>query len=180
MKIIVGSDHRGFSAKRRVLHYLRDQGHQAEDAGTYTDQACDYPEVAAEVARAIVHSSADRGILICGTGIGMSIAANKFPGIRAAPVSDDVTAELARRHNDCNVLCLSGDLLGEQRMDRILDIWLATPFEGGRHSRRIEKIHGFENGRGQAVLAVKLANGEQSAEEPTRSAAASASSSGND
>jgi ribose 5-phosphate isomerase B len=104
----------------------------------------DYPDFAIDVATAVREARADRGILICGTGIGMCIAANKVPGIRAAPCHDSITAEMSRRHNDANVLCLSADLLGEELIDRMVRIWLETPFEGGRHARRVEKITRFE------------------------------------
>ena len=140
MKIVVGSDHRGFEVKSRILELLRSLNHEAVDAGPADRQAVDYPDVAAVVAASVGGGSADRGILICGTGIGMAIAANKFPGVRAAPCHDDLTAEMSRRHNDLNVLCLSADLLGERLINRMIELWLTTPFEGGRHARRLEKI----------------------------------------
>ena len=112
--------------------------------GTKTDEAVDYPDIAARVSRKVSQGEADRGILICGTGLGMCIAANKFPGVRAAPCHDDLTAEMSRRHNDSNVLCLSADLLGERLIDRMIELWLTTPFEGGRHARRVEKISAIE------------------------------------
>ena len=114
----------------------------------------DYPDIAAAVARRVSAGEVDRGILICGTGLGMCIAANKFPGVRAAPCHDDLTAEMSRRHNDLNVLCLSGDILGERLVDRLVAIWLSTEFEGGRHARRVQKISELEcsNGRSHAPL----------------------------
>jgi ribose 5-phosphate isomerase B len=112
--------------------------------GTQGSEPVDYPDVAALVARMVADKEVDRGILACGTGLGMCIAANKIPGIRAAPCHDDLTAEMSRRHNDLNVLCLSGDMLGERLIDRMVEIWLNTPFEGGRHSRRVEKIAALE------------------------------------
>jgi ribose 5-phosphate isomerase B len=144
MKIAVGADHRGFSIRARIVELLRRLEHQVEDVGTYTGEAIDYPDVAARVARMISRGEVERGILICGTGLGMCITANKFPGVRAAPCHDDVTAELSRRHNDANILCLSADLLGEYVVDRMVEIWLNTPFEGGRHARRVAKICDIE------------------------------------
>jgi ribose 5-phosphate isomerase B len=144
MRVAIGSDHRGFHVKAKIVELLSRLGHQAEDVGTCSEESCDYPDVAAIVGRKVSEGAADRGILICGTGIGMCIAANKFRGVRAAPCHDDLTAELSRRHNDLNVLCLSADLLGEKLIDRMVEIWLATPFEAGRHARRIEKIAQLE------------------------------------
>ena len=146
MKIAIGSDHRGYDAKRRIVQLLRELGHEVMDLGTESNESVDYPDFAFQVARAVSEHRVERGILICGTGIGMCIAANKFRGVRAAPCHDDLTAELSRRHNDLNVLCLSADLLGEKLIDRMVEIWLATPFEAGRHARRIEKIAQLEQG----------------------------------
>ena len=140
MKISIGSDHRGVDVKRQILDLLRQLGHDVNDVGTQSEESVDYPDIAAEVGRRVSQSEADRGILICGTGIGMAIAANKFPGVRAAPCHDDLTAEMSRRHNDLNILCLSADLLGVQLIDHMVEIWLATEFDGGRHARRVEKI----------------------------------------
>src|SRR5437870_4029987 len=114
MKIVVGSDHRGFEAKQRLAESLRRQGHEVVDVGTQGRDSVDYPDYAFEVARAVGEGRAERGILICGTGIGMCIAANKVRNVRAAPCHDSITAEMSRRHNDANVLCLSADLLGER------------------------------------------------------------------
>ncbi|MEI8373935.1 MAG: ribose 5-phosphate isomerase B [Planctomycetota bacterium] len=144
MRIVVGADHRGYSIRVRIIDLLRRLGHEVEDMGTYTGEAVDYPDVAARVARKVSHGEAGRGILICGTGLGMCIAANKFPRVRAAPCHDDLTAEMSRRHNDANILCLSADLLGERLVDRMIEIWLNTSFEGGRHARRIAKICNLE------------------------------------
>lgn len=144
MKIAIGSDHRGFEAKTRIVSILQQLGHEVFDAGTVGRDCVDYPDFAFEVARAVGEGRAERGILICGTGIGMCIAANKVRGVRAAPCHDGITAEMSRRHNDANVLCLSADLLGEELIDRMVRIWLETPFEGGRHARRVAKIEQFE------------------------------------
>ena len=145
MKIAIGSDHRGFDAKSRLVALLHHLGHEVFDAGAVSRESVDYPDHAFEVAKAVGDGRAQRGILICGTGIGMCIAANKVHGVRAAPCHDCITAEMSRRHNDANVLCLSADLLGEDLIDRMLRIWLETPFEGGRHARRVEKITRFES-----------------------------------
>ncbi len=144
MKIAVGSDHRGFEAKKRIVLLLQQLGHETLDLGTNGPESVDYPDFGIEVAKAVGDKRVDRGILICGTGIGMCIAANKVHGVRAAPCHDSITAEMSRRHNDANILCLSGDLLGEELIDRMVRIWLQTEFEGGRHARRVEKIEHFE------------------------------------
>jgi len=146
MKIAVGSDHRGFEVKRRVVPLLQQLGHEVTDVGTDGKESVDYPDFALLVATAVSEGRADRGILICGSGIGMCIAANKVRGVRAAPCHDNITAEMCRRHNDANVLCLSADLLGGELIDRMIRIWLETPFEGGRHARRVEKITHIESG----------------------------------
>ena len=144
MRIAVGTDHRGFALRVRLIELLQRLGHEVEDLGTFSAEAVDYPDIAARVARKVGHGEVDRGILICGTGLGMCITANKFPGVRAAPCHDDLTAELSRRHNDSNILCLSADLLGERLVDRMVELWLTTPFEGGRHARRVAKIKALE------------------------------------
>lgn len=146
MKIAVGSDHRGFEVKRRVVTLLQQLGHDVTDVGTDGKESVDYPDFALLVATAVSDGRADRGILICGSGIGMCIAANKVKGVRAAPCHDNITAEMSRRHNDANVLCLSADLLGGELIDRMIRIWLETPFDGGRHARRVEKITRIESG----------------------------------
>src|SRR5439155_2434321 len=135
----VGSDHRGFEAKRRIVALLENLGHEVQDVGADGRDSVDYPDYALLVGQAVSSGQAERGILVCGTGIGMCIAANKVRNVRAAPCHDSITAEMSRRHNDANVLCLSADLLGEELIDRMIRIWLETPFEGGRHARRVEK-----------------------------------------
>ncbi len=146
MRIAVGSDHRGVAMRAKVIDVLNNLGHEVEDVGTKSDESVDYPDVAAVVAGKVSRGEVDRGILVCGTGLGMAIVANKFPGVRAAPCHDSVTAELSRRHNDLNVLCLSGDILGERLIDRLVETWLKTEFEGGRHQRRVEKVKAIERG----------------------------------
>ena len=145
MRIAVGSDHRGLLIRPKLIELLERLGHEVEDMGTYTPEVVDYPDVAAMVAPRVGSGELDRGILICGTGMGMCIAANKFPGVRAAPCHDDLTVELSRRHNDTNVLCLSADLLSERLIERMVELWLSTPFGGGRHTRRVEKITQLEH-----------------------------------
>ena len=145
MVIAIGSDHRGFNVKQRILNFLSGMGHEVLDMGPGNEDCVDYPDFAFDVANSVSKKQSHRGILICGTGIGMCIAANKVAGVRAAPCHDSITAEMSRRHNDANVLCLSADLLGEELIERMVRIWLETPFEKGWHSRRIEKIEQFEN-----------------------------------
>jgi ribose 5-phosphate isomerase B len=145
MKIAIGSDHRGFDAKRHLVGLFQQLGHEVLDVGPEGRDSVDYPDYAFQVARAVSEGRVERGVLICGTGIGMCIAANKVHGVRAAPCHDTITAEMSRRHNDANVLCLSADLLSEELMERMVRIWLDTAFEAGRHARRVEKIVRFEH-----------------------------------
>jgi len=144
MRIAIGSDHRGYSIRPKIVNLLKNMGHEVVDVGTFNQSPVDYPDVAEAVARKVSSGEVERGILFCGTGLGMCIAANKIPGIRAVPCHDDLTAEMSRRHNDANILCLSADLLGERLITRIVEVWLNTPFEGGRHARRVEKIAAIE------------------------------------
>ncbi len=146
MKIAIGSDHRGVEAKKRIVPLLQQLGHEVADMGPDSGDSVDYPDYALQVAQAVGEKRVDRGILICGTGIGMCIAANKVKGVRAAPCHDSITAEMSRRHNDANILCLSADLLGADLMERMVRIWLATEFEAGRHARRVDKITRYEDG----------------------------------
>ena len=144
MRIAVGSDHRGCAIRPKLISLVEQLGHDVVDMGTQDSEPVDYPDIAAVVGQQVAQGEVDRGILICGTGLGMCIAANKVSGVRAAPCHDDLTAEMSRRHNDLNVLCLSADMLGERLIDRMVEIWLNTPFEGGRHARRVEKIRALE------------------------------------
>ena len=146
MRVSVGSDHRGVPLKTRVAQWLAAAGHEVVDRGTDNLDSVDYPDIASAVGQDLSDSTAERGILICGTGIGMAITANKIPGVRATTCHDEFTAEMCRRHNDVNVLCLAGDLIGERPIDQILRIWLETQFEGGRHARRLQKIADLERG----------------------------------
>lgn len=144
MRIAVASDHRGVDLKRAVIAKLQALGHEATDDGADGADSVDYPDFAAVVAGKLSDGQIDRGVLICGTGIGMAIAANKYPGVRAAPCNDEVTAEISRRHNDLNILCLSADLLSARVVERMIEVWVGTEFEGGRHARRIDKIKSIE------------------------------------
>ena len=146
MRVSIGSDHHGVAVRFKLADLVAQLGHQVTIHGPKEEkpEPVDYPDVAGEVAREVSSGRADRGILICGTGIGMCIAANKFRGIRAATIVDELSAEISRRHNDLNVLCLAGDLLSEHAAEQIVKVWLNTPFDSGRHTRRIEKITEFE------------------------------------
>lgn len=145
MRIAVGTDHRGFEIREHVVNMVRSLGHEVIDLGTFSPEGVDYPDIAAAVGGKVRDGEVDRGILICGTGLGMCIAANKIRGVRAAPCYNDVAAEISRRYNDANVLCLSADLVGERRLDRIIEVWLNTPFEGGPHADRVAKITELEH-----------------------------------
>ncbi len=145
MKIAIGSDHRGYHLKEKLANILRTKGHEVTDEGTLATEAVDYPDFAEIVAKNVSEGAVDRGILICGTGIGMAITANKFPGVRAAACTDEITAEISRRHNDLNVLCLSADMLSPRNVERMVEIWIKTDFEGGRHQRRVDKILKIES-----------------------------------
>lgn len=152
MRIALGSDHRGAEAVARIAGRLRRAGHEVALLGPCTGESCDYPDAAWEVARAVADGAADRGVLVCGSGIGVSIAANKVPGIRAALVHDVEAAAGTRRHNDANVLCLSGDRTPAAIQDAAIDAFLATEFEGGRHARRVAKIAAIERGSTPAAI----------------------------
>ncbi|MGI9013072.1 MAG: ribose 5-phosphate isomerase B [Phycisphaerales bacterium] len=152
MKLAIGSDHRGVRAMKALEPDLRSQGHEVTVLGECTGSSCDYPDSAFLVGSAVANGQAERGILICGSGIGMSIAANKVDGVRAALVSDELGAELSRAHNDTNVICLAGDLVEQTQIGRIIDIWLRTQFDGGRHARRVAKIMEIERGGNPANI----------------------------
>jgi RpiB/LacA/LacB family sugar-phosphate isomerase len=149
MRIAVGSDHAGFDLKTALATHMADAGHQVEDLGTDSaDVSVDYPVFGLAVGRAVAAGRADRGICVCGTGIGISIAANKVEGVRAALVHDVTTAGLARRHNDANVVCLGGRTTGVAEAIDAVDAFFATEFEGGRHLARLAEITEFESGTG--------------------------------
>ena len=147
MKIVVGSDHRGFEAKKQVKAIVTQLGHECIDVGTDTSDPVDYPDPAYLAAVAVSKKQAERAILACGTGIGMSITANKIKGIRAALCHDELSAQISRHHNDANVLCIAADLLGEVLLRKIVEAWLNTEFSGGRHLRRVRKIAAIEEGK---------------------------------
>lgn len=153
MRIGLGCDHRGRKAIDELVPYLKGMGHEVEilEPESFEDRACDYPDSAWLVANRVRDGTADRGILVCGTGIGMCIAANKVGGVRAALAMDELSARLSRSHNDANVLCMSADMLGQTLLKRIVDTWMEAPFDGGRHQRRIEKIEAIESGRNPAA-----------------------------
>lgn len=147
--IALGSDHGGFALKQEIIRHLEEKGVPFHDFGTHTEESCDYPLYAEKVGRAVVAGEYEKGILICGTGIGISIAANKIRGVRAALCGDCFSAELTRRHNDANILALGSRVIGPGLACKIVDIFLETEFEGGRHSRRLEQIARFENENGR-------------------------------
>ncbi|MGI9473342.1 MAG: ribose 5-phosphate isomerase B [Rubripirellula sp.] len=146
LKVSIASDHRGVQIKGRLIQALVAHGFPVSDEGTDNDKAVDYPDFARHVAKKVSSGEADRGILICGTGIGMSITANKFAGVRAASCYDEVMVEMSRRHNDVNVLCLPGDMIGDRPVDELVLMWLNTDFDGGRHADRVKKISMMESG----------------------------------
>lgn len=140
MKIAVGADHAGFEAKEELKKLLEALGHAVVDVGTHSKESCDYPDYARQVAEAVANRQVDRGVLVCGTGIGMSMTANKVRGVRASLITDPFTSEMSRRHNDANVFCAGARVLDVEKMKSLLKLWLETPFEGGRHERRVAKI----------------------------------------
>lgn len=146
MRYAFGCDHAGYPLKEALIEELLRQGHEVLDMGTDGPESVDYPSFAAKVARAIQAGEADLGLLVCGTGLGMGISANKFAGIRAAIVSEAYSARMARRHTDCNVLCMGARVLGPGAAVDVLQAWCQEGYEGGRHQRRVDMIAGFEHG----------------------------------
>lgn len=147
MKVAVSNDHRGVRSGEQIRAIIAQLNHECLDFTNKEDQAVDYPDYAYEAAMSVATGKAERAILVCGTGIGMCIAANKIKGIRAALCFDELAAKFSRQHNDANVLCLSGDLLGPTMLRKIVEVWLSTDFEGGRHQRRVRKIQAIEEGK---------------------------------
>ncbi|MBQ9082403.1 MAG: ribose 5-phosphate isomerase B [Clostridia bacterium] len=145
MKLAIGADHGGYLLKEEVKKWLDQHGVAYEDFGTFSEASVDYPVIAAKVGHAIVDGQCDRGILVCGTGIGISIAANKIKGIRAAVCADEFCAEYCRRHNNANILCMGGRVLSTELALRMVDLYLNTEFEGGRHQRRVDMFTALEN-----------------------------------
>ena len=146
MKIAVSNDHRGVKAIEQVKAIIAQLNHECIDFGSADEHPVDYPDMAYMAAKAVSENKADRAILVCGTGIGMSIAANKVKGVRAALCFDELNAQISRHHNDANVLCLAGDLLGTTVLRKMVEAWLTTEFSGGRHQRRVNKINAIEKG----------------------------------
>lgn len=141
MIIAIGSDHAAYELRYHLIDHLKERGIEVKDFGTFEKSSCDYPDYAKAVCGCVLSGEADRGVLVCGTGIGMSIAANKFPGIRAALVSDELSCEATRKHNDANVICMGARVTTHERAERLLDIFIDTPFSNAeKHIRRISKI----------------------------------------
>jgi ribose 5-phosphate isomerase B len=151
--IALGADHAGFPLKEDLKTWLIGRGHEVVDCGTQSSESVDYPDYAAAVAGAVTSGKAGRGVLVCGTGIGMAIAANKVAGVRAAACTDAYTARLAREHNDTNVLALGARITARESAIEILDAWLGAEFAGGRHARRVEKLAALDGSRGNADAA---------------------------
>ena len=144
--LAIGADHGGYLLKEEVKKYLTQRGVEFYDFGTFSEESVDYPQIAAKVAHAVANGEYERGLLFCGTGIGISIAANKVKGIRAAVCSDEFSAEYCRRHNNANIFCLGGRVVKPAQAIKLVGIYLDTPFEGGRHERRVAEITAIENG----------------------------------
>ena len=149
MKVVLSSDHRGYQLKDSLKKFLEERKIEFLDVGTFSADSVDYPDFAMLAAEKVSHGDYDRGILICGSGIGMCIVANKFPGVRAAVCHDVSAAEMSRKHNDSNMSGLGADVINEELARKILHVWLETKFEGGRHLRRIQKISDIESGLGK-------------------------------
>ena len=149
MKIAIGCDHGGLEHKNAIADYLKENGFEVSDFGIYEQKSVDYPEIALKVCKAIVSGECERGILVCGTGIGMSIAANKVDGIRAAACSEHFSAKFTRLHNNSNVLCLGGRVIGVGTAIELVDLFVNTEFEGGRHQLRVDKIMAIEENGGK-------------------------------
>jgi RpiB/LacA/LacB family sugar-phosphate isomerase len=145
MRIVLGSDHRGYQLKDKLIDFLKHSKFEYTDFGSHSDESADYPDFAADVAQAIVKGKADLGILICGSGIGMSIAANKYRGIRAANCCNQEMAVRARRHNDANIICLGADFIDAKTAVEIVNAFITSKFDGGRHQRRLDKISKIES-----------------------------------
>ncbi|MGH7737125.1 MAG: ribose 5-phosphate isomerase B [Candidatus Tyrphobacter sp.] len=152
MKIALGADHAGFSDKDRIVAMLRSGGHDVVDFGTHDETPVDYPQYGFAVGEAVASGQAERGIVVCGSSLGIAMAANKVPGIRCAPVAEPLSAELARRHNDANVLALSERLTGWEMIARIVDVFLKMPFDGGRHAHRVKQLFEFGDDQRERTL----------------------------
>jgi ribose 5-phosphate isomerase B len=139
------SDHAAYDAKEALKKHLAAAGHQVVDLGTDSTASVDYPDFGAKGAKALARGEGDRGVFLCGTGLGVCMAANKVKGVRAAPIWDETSAVMSRRHNDANVACLGGRTLDEKTIARLVDLWLATPFDGGRHAARVAKLNALDD-----------------------------------
>ncbi len=144
MKIGIGNDHSALELKAEIIDFLKEKGHEVVDYGTNSPESCDYPIYGEKVARAVAAGEVEKGILICGTGLGISLAANKVEGIRAVVCSEPFTAKMSRAHNDCNILAFGARVVGAELAKMIVDTWLNTEFEGGRHQRRVDQIMDIE------------------------------------
>lgn len=147
MRISIGADHAGYELKDRIKQHLASQGIEVQDRGTSTGDSVDYPDFAQAVALDVVEGRADRGFLVCGTGIGMAISANKVDGVRAANASKEFEAQMAREHNDANILAIGARIVDDPTAFRLVDLFVSTPFAGGRHQRRVEKMMALENSK---------------------------------
>lgn len=147
MRIGIGNDHSALELKAEIIEFLKEKGHEVVDYGTNSTESCDYPVYGEKVARAVAAGEVEQGILICGTGLGISLAANKVRGIRAAVCSEPYTARMARQHNNCNVLAFGARVVGAELAKMIVDTWLSTEFEGGRHQRRVDMIMAIEENK---------------------------------
>ena len=145
IKLAIGSDHAGFDAKAELIEFLQEKDYEVWDCGTFSKDSCDYPDFGKKVGFAVAKGEADFGILVCSTGIGISIAANKVKGIRCALCVNEFTAEMCRRHNNANVLAFGANVVPVETMKKLVEIFLATPFEGGRHERRVNKLMAIED-----------------------------------
>jgi ribose 5-phosphate isomerase B len=151
MKVALGSDHRGYEAKELIKSLLQRAGHEVMDFGTNESRVCDYPDFGIPAALAVSQGEADRAVLICGSGVGMSITANKISGIRAALCQDELTAQISRKHNNANILCLPAMLVNDPLITRIAESWINAEFEGGRHVKRVEKMMAAEKYSGKST-----------------------------
>ena len=147
-KLVIGSDHAGFDMKEKIKPFLEELGCELNDVGTNSSDSCDYPMFGEKVGRAVADGSADAGILVCGSGIGMAMSANKVKGVRALVADEPLSARMSRLHNDANVLCMGGRMIGLEMAKEILTVWLNTAFEGGRHQRRVDQLDAIIDNNG--------------------------------
>lgn len=165
MKIAIGCDHAGFRLKQALLPKLQELGVEYDDLGTYDEASVDYPDFGLKVAAAVADGQYDRGILVCGTGLGMCITANKVPGVRAVTAHDVFSAEMSRRHNNANVLTMGERVVGPGIAAQVLEVWLASEFEGGRHGRRVDKMNRLDAERSRSDAMAEIASAEVAGED---------------